>query len=64
MLEQYKKTFLSTQLFIAGITAILYFKLGHNALMAVTFLATMELGGFVGAAWASRLKRILGSRRV
>ena len=64
MWEQYKKTFPSTQLFIAGIAAILYFKLGRNVLMSLTFVATMEAGAVAGAAWATRLKRILRSRQV
>lgn len=64
MWEQYKRTFLSTQIFIAAITAILYFKLGGHLIVTMTFLATMELGGLVGAAWASRLKRMMESRRV
>jgi hypothetical protein len=62
MWEQYKRTFLSTQIFILALTAILFFKLGHNVIMTTTFLAMMELGGLVGAAWATRLKRILRSR--
>jgi len=62
MWEQYKRTFLSTQIFIAGLATLIFFKLGHNVIVTTTFLATMELGAIAGAAWASRLKRILRSR--
>ena len=62
MWEQYKKTFLSTQIFIAALTAIIFFKLGRNIVMTMTFLATMEAGAVFGAAWATRLKRIMRSR--
>ena len=61
MWEQYKKTFLSTQIFIFAITAILFFKL-HNMVQAMAFFTMMQGGSFIGAAWATRLKRILRSR--
>ena len=62
MWDHYKRNFLATQIFIVGIVALLFFKLGHNVLMTATCLATMEAGAVAGAAWASRLKRILRSR--
>jgi len=61
MWEQYKKTFLSTQIFILAIAAILFFKL-HNMFQVLAFVTTMEGGAFIGAAWATRLKRILRAR--
>ena len=61
MWEQYKKTFLSTQIFILAIAALLFFKL-HNMVQVMAFITTMEGGAFIGAAWATRLKRILRSR--
>lgn len=63
MWEQYKHTFLSTQIFILALTAILFFKLGHNVITTTGFLVMMQLGALAGAAWAARLKRILRSRR-
>lgn len=62
MWDHYRKNFLGTQIFILAVAALVFFKLGRNVLMAATFVATMEAGALVGAAWASRLKRILRSR--
>jgi hypothetical protein len=56
MLERYKRTFLGTQIMIALITGVIFYKLQVWQAAAV-FFATMQLGAVAGAMWASRLKR-------
>lgn len=59
MLEQYKKTFASMQVFIAMVTAALYFALGRRWTLAAGFFLMMQVGAVFGAAWAARLKKRL-----
>jgi Flp pilus assembly protein TadB len=62
MWAHYKETFFRVQLMIALITALVFFGLGHLWLVSATFFVVMQLGSFVGAMWASRLKRKLQPR--
>jgi hypothetical protein len=62
MWAHYKETFLRVQLMIALITALVFFGLGRLWLVSATFFLVMQLGSFVGAMWASRLKRKLQPR--
>jgi hypothetical protein len=56
MWEQYRRTFVFTQLFIFAIcAALLYFKVSFAGLL-VPFVV-MQIGSIYGARWAARLKR-------
>ncbi len=57
MWEQYKKTFIGTQLVIAIAAWQLYGTLGRRALTTAMFVLMMQVGAAFGAAWAHRLKK-------
>jgi uncharacterized membrane protein YfcA len=59
MWEQYKKTFASMQVAIAGVTLAVFFGLGRLWFVTATFFAVMQLGSLLGAFWGARLKRRL-----
>ena len=59
MFERYKKTFVGMQAVICIITVAVYFGMGRVPALAGLFFVTMQLGAFIGAAWAARLKRRL-----
>jgi len=56
MLEQYKKRFWGMQAFIALVVIAVYMSTRLWG-PPVVFFMTMQLGAFLGAAWAHRLKR-------
>ena len=63
MWDQYRRTFVLTQLFILVIVALLIFmaKAGRlNALLAFLF---MQIAALVGAWWGTRLKRKIEAKR-
>ena len=62
MWQQYKQTFARMPLMIALITALVFFGVGRMWFVTATFFVVMQLGSFVGAMWASRLKRRLQPR--
>lgn len=55
MWEQYKKTFVITQLFVGAACGTVWFTSGHWA-AAVTMFAIMQVGGVMGAAYTARLQ--------
>jgi hypothetical protein len=55
MLEQYKKTLIPTQVFIAVITLGVLF-LTHRFVAAMAFFVIMQVGALVGVQWGLRLK--------
>jgi hypothetical protein len=57
MLEQYKKTFIGTQLVIATVTVATYLGLGHVFVRSAVFFSMMQIGAVVGAVWAVRLRK-------
>jgi hypothetical protein len=57
MWQQYKKNFLGIQVLSCGATAWVYFGLTHNLAAAAWIFLTMQVGGVLGAGWATRLKR-------
>lgn len=59
MLEQYKKTFVGTQAVIAIVTAFIFFKTQRLWFATLVFFLMMQIGAFLGAMWATRLKRKL-----
>jgi uncharacterized membrane protein YfcA len=55
MVEQYKKTFVATQLAILVVTGgVMAWSRAFG--LALTFFVAMQLGAVVGAAWATRLR--------
>ena len=62
MWEHYKRTFARVQVMIALITALVFFGLHQMWAVTATFFAVMQVGSFLGAMWASRLKRKLQPR--
>jgi hypothetical protein len=60
---QYKRNFLGIQVLSGGATAWVYFGLTHNWASAAWIFLVMQVGGVLGAAWATRLRRkILAAR--
>jgi hypothetical protein len=57
MLEQYKKTFVSLQVTMWLVAALVAW-LTKQPLVGVWFLATMQVGAVLGAFWGARLKRL------
>jgi hypothetical protein len=57
MLEHYKKRFVGMQIFIAIFVLGIYLVDGHQWIPAAVFFVVMQFSAFVGAAWATRLKR-------
>jgi predicted Na+-dependent transporter len=55
MWEQYKKTFLGTQVLILGVALAVMF-LNHRPTLAAAFFVTMQIGAAYGALWGSRWK--------
>ena len=63
MWEQYKKTFLGTQVLIFGV-AVAVLSFSHRPTLAAAFFVTMQIGAAYGALWGSRWKeRIRRSRQ-
>jgi hypothetical protein len=61
--EQYRKTFLGTQVVI-GLVTIAALIQTHHLVAALGFFAMMQVGALAGAAWAASLKsRIVSARR-
>ncbi len=61
MWDYYKKTFLAVQLFSAVVSTMVY-RASHSLAPAAVFLLSMEASAFLGAMWASRLRRKMQSR--
>ena len=61
MWDYYKKTFLAVQLFSAVVSTMVY-RASHSLALAAVFLLSMEASAFLGAMWASRLRRKMQSR--
>jgi uncharacterized membrane protein YfcA len=57
MWEQYKKTFLGMQCAIALIAYVIHTQTYRQWQTTAVFVAVMQVGALVGAAWASRLRR-------
>jgi hypothetical protein len=57
MLEQYRKTFLGVQTLSVGAAAWVYFGVAHHLGLAALVFGAMQVGGVVGAAWGSSLRR-------
>ena len=57
MWHQYKRNFLGIQVLSCGASAWVYFGLTHNWASAAWIFLVMQVGGLLGAAWATRLKR-------
>jgi len=55
MWEHYKKTLRPIQLFVCLITVAI-FVLSRSWFAALMFLAAMQIGAVVGAAWGNRLR--------
>jgi hypothetical protein len=62
MFEQYKKTFLGTQIVIGAVSIAALIATRHLA-AALAFFAMMQVGAVVGAAWAVSLKSRITSAR-
>ena len=63
MWEQYKKTFLGVQVLAFGVAAWVYLGLTHWWRPSAFVFLVMQIGGLLGAAWASRIKRRIESQR-
>jgi uncharacterized membrane protein YfcA len=61
MWEQYKRTFVFTQVVIVFITCLAYLGQRQWPMAALLFLV-MQVGAVLGAAWAQRLRRNLDRR--
>ena len=57
MFEQYKKTFVGTQMVIALLTIAVVARTHRSWLAAAAVFLVMQLGALAGALWASRLRR-------
>jgi predicted MFS family arabinose efflux permease len=57
MWEQYRRTFIPTQLFVAAACATVYFTTGRAWLMPAFVFVIMQLGFVAGAAFAARAAR-------
>ena len=63
MWTHYRGTFFPIQVFIVLTCVVLYFSV-HLSLPAVlVFFVVMQVGGFLGAVWAARLKRRVNAVR-
>jgi len=56
MWNQYKKTAVMTQAFIAITCVTVYFGTGRQALAALIYFAVMQVGAVLGALWASSIR--------
>jgi uncharacterized membrane protein YfcA len=63
MWEQYKRTFVFTQVVIVFITCLAYLGQRQWPTAALLFLV-MQVGAVVGAVWAARLRRTLSKTEV
>lgn len=54
--EQYKRTFVGTQIVLALVTIIVVSRT-HFWTVALAFFVIMQIGAVVGAIWAARIKR-------
>jgi uncharacterized membrane protein YfcA len=57
MWEQYKKTFLGMQFAIVMIAYVIHTQTYRQWQTTAVFVAVMQVGALVGAAWAARLRR-------
>jgi hypothetical protein len=55
--EHYRRTLIPMQLAILAICAVLYFKAKMPVMGILVYFAIMQAGSFVGALWATRMKR-------
>jgi hypothetical protein len=62
VLQQYRKTFVGTQIVIAFVTLVSLIQT-HRVIAALAFFAMMQLGALAGAAWAASLKYRIASAR-
>jgi uncharacterized membrane protein YfcA len=63
MWEQYRKTFVYSQLFILAIVALLVFYAKSGWSTALAAFVLMQVAGVIGAWWGARLKRKILSQR-
>jgi hypothetical protein len=59
MWERYQRTFWPTQILILAIVAFIYVSSGRLLLPAACFFVMMQGFSLIGAAWATRLKRLM-----
>ena len=62
MWQHYRKTFAAVQVMIAVVTAVVYFSVDRRWVAAMTYFAVMQVFAVVGAAWATRLRRLMEQR--
>ena len=55
--DHYRRTLIPMQICILAICAILYFKAKMPLMGILVYFAIMQFGSFVGAMWATRMKR-------
>jgi len=55
--EHYRRTLIPMQLCILAICGILYFKARMPLMGILVYFLIMQVGSFVGAMWATRMKR-------
>jgi hypothetical protein len=60
MWQHYRRTFAGMQIMIAVVAFGIYLLMGRQIVAAVTFFMVMQIGALLGAAWAARLRRIMG----
>ena len=63
MWEQYKKTAVRMQIFIAAVTAVAFFYSGRQWFFAMVVLILMQISAVFGAFWGARLKDSIESAR-
>jgi hypothetical protein len=59
MWQQYRKSLVSMQVFIAMITLGVFFLLGHQWATAAAFFVVMQISAVIGAVWACRVKALI-----
>jgi hypothetical protein len=59
MWQQYRKTLVSMQVFIAMITLGVFVLLGRQWTTAAAFFVVMQISAVIGAVWACRVKALM-----
>ena len=57
MWEQYRRTFIPTQLFVLAACVTVYFTAGRELSLAVGVFAIMQVAFIVSAAWTARVTK-------
>jgi hypothetical protein len=55
MWQQYRQTFVPTQLFVLAACATIYFTTGHETSLALAVFGVMQVAFVLSAAWTARL---------